>query len=177
MKPLPPQPNTFDYARSPLKSDWMDIFLCSQCRFFLGTTSGLMNLASIFGVPCALSNWITALSLPCFPADLFIQKLLFLEPENRYLRFDEFIRPPYAFASDTRLYELGLRPRDNSPEEISELAIEMYDRTAGRLDYSDEDKHLQSRARLVFDAELNTGSACRMGRDFLRRYESLFPLA
>lgn len=176
MKPLSKLPQTIDYANSPYKSDWMDIVLCAQCRFFLGTTSGLMNLASIFGVPCALTNWIGALSLPCFPADRFIYKRLFSQTENRYLKFEEFVNPPYAFATDTKLFELGVRPEDNSPQDILDLVLEMLDCVEGHHVLSPEEFALQGRARLIFDSKFCTGSACKIGQKFLEKNQSLFPM-
>ena len=56
MQPLPPVPGVVDYPHSPSKSDWMDVFLCARCRFFLGNTSGLYIVAGIFGRPSALAN-------------------------------------------------------------------------------------------------------------------------
>jgi len=37
MRPLDPMAGVVDYARSSSKSDWMDLFLCARCRFFLGS--------------------------------------------------------------------------------------------------------------------------------------------
>ena len=45
-----------DYACSDLRSDWMDIFLCAQCRFFIGCQSGLSAVPSVFGVPVVMTD-------------------------------------------------------------------------------------------------------------------------
>jgi len=47
MRPLDPIPGVVDYARSSSKSDWMDLFLCARCRFFLGNTSGYSVLRDL----------------------------------------------------------------------------------------------------------------------------------
>ena len=39
MKPLPAMEHVIDYAYSDVRSDWMDVFLCSQCRFMIGTAA------------------------------------------------------------------------------------------------------------------------------------------
>jgi len=173
MTPLPPLPNVIDYARSEMKSDWMDIFLCSQCRFFLGTLSGAINLPSIFGRPCATTNWITFRGLPNYPGDLFIMKNFWSDKEQRYLSWKEASQPPYVCSMDDRLWELGLRMEDNSPEEIRDLAQEMLERTGGSLQYSAEDERLQAKARKIFDSPYSSGSACRAGRDFLRKNQHI----
>ena len=39
MGALPPMEHVIDYAHSPAKSDWMDVFLYGGCRFFIGGPS------------------------------------------------------------------------------------------------------------------------------------------
>ena len=56
---LPKMPRVFDYARSAFRSEIADLHLIRNARFFIGTTSGLTNVAVSFGVPCALVNCVT----------------------------------------------------------------------------------------------------------------------
>ena len=56
MPPLSLKPRIIDYAHSPLKSDELDVILIAKSRFFLGTSSGLGCVATVFGVPCAVAN-------------------------------------------------------------------------------------------------------------------------
>jgi putative glycosyltransferase (TIGR04372 family) len=56
---LPRMRNLIDYARSSFKSHLMDIQLIRNARLFIGTTSGLTNVAVSMGVHCALVNCIT----------------------------------------------------------------------------------------------------------------------
>ncbi|NDH69101.1 MAG: TIGR04372 family glycosyltransferase, partial [Gammaproteobacteria bacterium] len=58
MKPLPPMRGVLDYALHPSKSAELDVFLCAQCRFFLGNTSGLFLVSTIFGVNAACANFV-----------------------------------------------------------------------------------------------------------------------
>jgi putative glycosyltransferase (TIGR04372 family) len=174
MKPLPPLPNTIDYARSSDRSDWMDIFLSSQCRFFLGSQSGLMNLPSIFGKPCAVTNWVKLCTLPCFPADTFIMKHIWSHELKRYLTLDEFVLPPYSTASDDRLYEGGIEMHDNTPEDIRDLALDMLERTSATLpQYSKEDLELQSKVKKILSSPFSTQSKCSMSPAYLRKYQQL----
>ncbi|MGH6682132.1 MAG: TIGR04372 family glycosyltransferase [Bradyrhizobium sp.] len=48
-----------DYAHSGFKSDLMDIHLIRNARAFIGTTSGLTNVAVSLGIPSAIVNGIT----------------------------------------------------------------------------------------------------------------------
>ncbi len=52
-------PRVVDYARSGFKSDKMDIHLIRHAKFFVGTTSGLANVAVSFGIPTAQVNCLT----------------------------------------------------------------------------------------------------------------------
>ena len=56
---LPTGPRVIHYASSSYKSDFMDLYLLRQAKFFIGTTSGLTNIAVSFDLPCALVNCIT----------------------------------------------------------------------------------------------------------------------
>ena len=56
---FPKMERLVDYARSPFKSDTLDLHLIRHARYFVGTTSGLTNVAVSFGVPSALVNCIT----------------------------------------------------------------------------------------------------------------------
>jgi hypothetical protein len=75
-KPLGPMKGLIDYAHSPLKSEWLDVFLCGNCLFFLGNSSGLFLLSGVFGVPSALANLIPVSScLSVGPRDIGIPKI------------------------------------------------------------------------------------------------------
>jgi len=56
---LPKFERTVDYALSGARSDVMDLHLIRHARAFIGTTSGLTNVAVSFGVPSAIVNAIT----------------------------------------------------------------------------------------------------------------------
>ncbi len=175
MRPLDPMPGVVDYARSSSKSDWMDLFLCARCRFFLGNSSGLFGLAGIFGKPSALAN-MTPLGgvYSLFPSDISIPKLL-MDAQGRMLPL------PDAFAdeaSELRLTpefaERGLRQVDNTPQEIAELAIEMLDRLDGKLKDEPDDADLQARFRaLIQPHHYCWHASARIGRAFLRRHRDL----
>ena len=87
----------------------------------------------------------------------------------------EQMTPPYVLEIDGKLAEMGFEPRDNSAEEIVEVVQEMMDIISGTISYSEEDQRLQSRVRIAFDSPFSNKSACRIGRDFLKRYAELLP--
>lgn len=75
MKPLPRCPGLVDYPHSAFKSPWMDVFLMSQCRFYIGTNSGPAFVPPLFGVPCLYTNWFPFSLCPFYPGNLLLPKL------------------------------------------------------------------------------------------------------
>jgi putative glycosyltransferase (TIGR04372 family) len=173
MSPLPPMPGLFDYARSPLKSDWMDVFLLGGCRLFIGTSSGPADVPPLFGVPCALTNWFPTGSRPFNDRDIYIPKLIQIGNPPRILRFDDMVSPPIGYAVHyERAKEINLSAVPNTPDEIRDVVIELLDRLDGEISYSDEDHWLQQTFEAVAESNFCYGNA-RMGRDFLRRHKEL----
>lgn len=116
----------YDYATSDLKSDWMDVFLCAACRFFLGTASGLAHLPPVYGVPCALTNWSPAGMRSSYGDDRFITKMIWSREEKRLLTFREMMNSPINHWQYSLFYDQrGLDVIDNDPEEITGLVQEM----------------------------------------------------
>jgi putative glycosyltransferase (TIGR04372 family) len=172
MTRLPAEERVVDYAHSPVRSDWMDVFLAASCRFFLGSSSGLFVVAWSFGRQCVLANWDSLASRPWSRQDLYIPKLWWLDADDRPLRLDELRRPPFSdgrFAETVwtqSLRDVGVRLVDSTPEEIRELAKEaLGDATVG-------DEQVQN-LRLRFDAAIGRyplGAGARVGAAFLQRH-------
>lgn len=175
MKPLPPMEHVIDYVHSDVRSDWMDIFCCAECRFFLGTTSGLFLVSFVFGVPCALANFTPMVERPWSGKDIFIPKLYWSKTKDRYFTFEEALAPQIRNCYDGRKIESsGIQLVDNTPEEINDMVVEMLDRLDGTLEYTAEDERMQKRFNKLLPYE-SYGIASRIGRDFLRNYELLLP--
>lgn len=172
---LPSIEGFVDYAHHPSRSDWMDVFLCAECRFFLGNSSGLFIVSTAFGVPCALVNMIPTSHLGYSVRDLSIPKLIWSKAQNRYLTFPEIFAGDVANFRLAKLFEYsGLIYEENTADEIRELATEMMDRQANDFITSDEDELLQERfKRLLKPGHYAFGTSSRVGSAFLRHYESL----
>ncbi|MBE9116865.1 TIGR04372 family glycosyltransferase [Lusitaniella coriacea LEGE 07157] len=172
MKPLPPQPQVIDYAHSSIKSDWMDVFLCGACRFYIGTTSGLSHVPPTFGVPCAITNWTPMGIRSAYSADVLLPKLYWSEPEQRYLSFAEVIDPSIGYIQYAPfLIEKGIKPVDNTLEEINALVVEMLERLEGSIEYTEEDICLQEQLDRI--SSQYTSYPSRLGRNFLQKYRDL----
>lgn len=176
MKVIPLQKNIIDYVHIEVKSDWMDVFLCATCKFFLGSASGLAAISNTFGIPSAIANQAPlSVVLPYFPEDVGIPKLVYSLTENRYLNFSEILSLPIGNFRHDHLYkEANLCAIDSTPEDIKALVMEMLDKIDGKIIYTDEDNVLQERFKsLMNPSHYSYRSASRIGRDFLRKYTFL----
>lgn len=181
MKPLPAMEHVIDYAHSNVRSDWMDVFLGSQCSFIIGTASGPNPISIAFGVPMVLTNYLPWNLLHFSKADLFLPRLFWSLKENRRLTFAEILSSKLSAGIDQSSYDrLGVKILENTPEEINDIVLEMVMRIEGTLTYSASDELLQERFQSL-TAECGTFLGRkdltinpRMGKDFLRKYDSLF---
>ena len=177
MVSLPPLEHVIDYAKSNHTSEWMDVFLCANCKFYLGSGSGLHVVSNIFSVPTAEANRAPmSVILPYGPRDLGISKLIWSCEEGGYLSFEEVLGSWVGDCRYTNLYdEAGLTVVENTPDDISDLAIEMLDKVDGVIVYNDEDKELQRRFKsLMKPGHYSYGSSSGVGSGFLRRHSDLF---
>ena len=165
--PLPLMYHVIDYAHSE-QHDWMDVFLWAECKFFIGTQSGPVFVPPTFGVPCVCTNFFPVLFRRWFGQDIYIPKLL--SKDGSILSFPEALKMGTVESLDF-LKKKGLKLIDNTPEEISEVVLEMVDRLKGKS-YSDEDEELQSRFNDMWEKNAFRATG-RIGRGFLNKYAYL----
>lgn len=181
MKPLPKMPRVIDYAYSKSKSDWMDVFLCAQCRFFLSTSSGLYTIALAFGVPIVMTNQLPTVAMYMLSSrDIFIPRICRSKTENRALAFSKLISPSLGFAISQLQYDrLGVDVVENTPEEIDNVVREMLERFNGHLVYSEENEYSEEQFKSLAEmcgklyGDENIRLNARVGRDFLQKYTVL----
>jgi putative glycosyltransferase (TIGR04372 family) len=176
MTPLDPAYGVIDYAHHPLRTARLDVALCARARFFLGNTSGLALVSSVFGVPGALANMIPISILGILPSDISIPKLLRIR-DGRFLSFAEALDSEIGDFRYAELYaRAGLTAVENSGEEILELVREMFDRLEGRCAWHPEDEMRQRRfMALLRPGHYSYGAASTVSAAFLRRHQDLLP--
>jgi putative glycosyltransferase (TIGR04372 family) len=123
---LPPMPRVIDYGRSIYKSGLMDIALIRGARLFIGTTSGLTNVAISFGVPAALVNCISTDAQLWHRQVRFAPKRIVLQ-NGCALSQTELTRSPWRWRQFDAavLAQHRATPIDNSSDEILETAKEV----------------------------------------------------
>ena len=168
-------PRIIDYAKK-YRTEFLDIFLCANCYFYLGDDCGLWAVPMIFRRPMAITNLIPLGNVHFwYPIYLFIPKKLWLLDEKRFLTFNEILKSDLAKAFHTDLYEQhGIEIVENSLEEIRALSVEMDDRLKGIWQSTEEDENLQKRFwDLYMPLKQNTKNFTRIGTIFLRENREL----
>lgn len=181
-------PRVIDYA-TKYHSDFMDVFLSARCAFFIGQNSGMTSLPAIFRRPMALVNIMPLgeISYAAFPDTIFIPKKYYSAKQRRLLTFREILceprllRYPGKSCDDSQAYydSIGLEIQENSPQEITELAMELEGRLRGIFKPSAEDETLQRRFSEIISAyrdrlpPLEDPQRLRIGSHFLRAHPEL----
>lgn len=128
MTPLAELPNVIDYAHHPLKSSRMDIMLCAKTKFFLGNSSGIALVSTVFGVPCALANMIPISALALGIEDVSMHKTLWSIHLNRYLTMSEIMTSPMANLNHPAHYkDFNIEVKENSAQDIKRLTNKMFE--------------------------------------------------
>jgi putative glycosyltransferase (TIGR04372 family) len=132
---LPKMDRVIDYSRSRHKSELMDLFLMRGARLFIGTTSGLTNIAISFGIPSALVNCITT------DAQLWNRNVRFVVKPiqtagGTILSQRQLTTTPWRWRmfSAELLRRDGATQLDNSTDEILEVVKEVESIADGRVD-------------------------------------------
>lgn len=129
MKKFDPMPGVVDYAHSVWRSDFMDVFLCSQARFFLGNTSGIFILSTIFSVPCALANMVPFSVRGFHPRDINIYKIMQNKLNCRPVTLTQAKNLRiFSTRASNAFSEAGVVLLENDEEDIESVVAEMLDR-------------------------------------------------
>ena len=170
-------PRVVDYARGGHRSEFMDLFLCHKCLFFLGDSSGLADVPNILRRPVVRVNSIPLnIWLNFGEYTLLIPKKLWSISEGRYLTFSEMVNSELRLFGTTQQYkDRGIEVIQNSPEEIVAVTLEMFQRLNGMWEQSEEDDKRQELFWSLWPQKemMNMRGNVYMGTEFLRQNQSL----
>lgn len=173
MKPLPTLPGLIDYNRSEIRSKQLDLFLFTQCKFFIGTSSGPILSPMLFGTPTVGANFAPVSGRLHVRNSLILPKRL-KDSGGIYMSFEDALKSNLSQDySGAALEESEWHYEENSPEEIAEASLEMVRILEGRAAYSDHDEKLQSRINSLFESLSPYGSQGRVAAEYLRISEKL----
>jgi len=169
-----------DYANHAERNDFADVYLLGNCRFYLGSESGIFAVSALFRRPFAFINF--PVPQPCY--DLypwnpvpFILKRAWHKREKRLLSLRELFRLGLASAYTTAAFSAAdVELVCNTPEEICDLATEVDDRCHGHWQADPHDEELQERFWEIFhqhNPHNRIAVKARIGAVFLRKHVDL----
>jgi len=162
MTRLPRMDRVIDYAHHPLKSPEMDLFLLAECRFFIGTTSGLTSAVQALGTPMLLLNCTSADCQFWTENTDFIVKPVYDRRARRYLSLRETYRQPVQsyLIDGAVLAKHGYEIHPNTAEEIAAATEYKLDCLLGVQHRPSESEPLmQAYRRSLADNCFNFGAA------------------
>jgi putative glycosyltransferase (TIGR04372 family) len=173
MKKIPRRERVIDYATSQQRSAEIDILLCAECAYFVGTNSGFSVVPPVFGKRCALTNW-SPIGIPnWYLDDIYIPKLVRRGKNGKYLSFTELFSSVAGWSQFMRDFKNGLVIEDNHPDDLLAVVEELHAEVFGSSrEISQKDAE---RLQRFNDIAIAHGGyvGSRMSYGFLKKYESL----
>ncbi len=121
-------PAVIDYANSPLRCDFLDIYLSATCEFFVSVGSGLDSVATLFRRPVIVTNY-----LPITPFvrqfDFVLPKTLVWKDSGTELTIGEMIQ--HSSFHDNDYKDRGITIIDNSPDQLRDAIMDFEARFRG----------------------------------------------
>lgn len=167
-------PRIMDYA-SVCRSDFMDVFLFSHCKFYVGDSAGAICFPNTFNTPVVFVNSVPLSFLARNKNALTIPKKCMDKRTGRILGFREIFDKGMDMWLSAKDYdEAGIETIENTPQEITDVVMEMHLRLEGQWEPASEDERLQQRFRAAIpDGHRLKGFVSRIGTAFLRNNQDL----
>jgi putative glycosyltransferase (TIGR04372 family) len=177
MTSLAPRDKVVDYATNSRRSPEMDIYLCAECKYFVGTNSGFSVVPPMFGKRCVLTNW-SPIGIPnWYLDDVYIPKLVRKVSEDRYLTYSEMYDSFAGWSQFARDFDSAtFSIEDNTPEDLLDVVEEVHHEIFGTGPAPDaEDQH---RLQAFNEISLARGGyvGSRMSYRFLKKYPQLLEI-
>ena len=167
-------PDVVDYANK-YRTDFLDVFLISRCKFLLVGNTGLFWMNAIFGkstLHCDLYD----IRHQVLTRDLMIFQKVWLINEKRLANVSEMLKMKSEYSDERHQARLGVELVKNTADEIYVACQEMNARIDGTWKSTPEDEELQQRyLDLVnkYSDQPTWRGGGRVGTQFLRDNQDL----
>jgi putative glycosyltransferase (TIGR04372 family) len=116
-------PGVVDYANSPERSDFLDIWLVAHSHFCISNSTGLDEVATVFRRPILLVDFLPLRDIRTAGVSIGMPKHLKWHSSTNHLSLDEYLEIDFR---DSRKYnQHGVRIESLTSGEIEEAAREM----------------------------------------------------
>ena len=168
-----------DYATTA-RTELLDLYLGANCKFFIGSVSGILGVPMAFRKPAIHTNFICIGDyikwlVSWQPHDMWIPKKFWLANERRFMTNSEIIEAESGvLAGPWWRRETGIDLLENTPEEILAVTMEMNARLNGTWESRKEDEEMQAQFWARYSPPwANALPRARIGAKFLRNHMEL----
>ncbi len=139
-------PMIIDYANSELKSDFMDIFLGSNCEFSISTSYGFDSIPYVSNKPMAMIT-VPVVDFRAHSKRIFILSRRHVDVRTGLdLSLKEIFMRGLAFADTTDYYsKQKVKIIEPNADEIKDFIIEFYNKIYKKQDFSKDEVQLQEK--------------------------------
>lgn len=147
---LPKIKGLIDYPFSDIKSDFMDIFLTANCKFFMGTSSGPAAVSQYFNKPLLLVNCLPVAGyFELKKQDMFLPKILRDKNSKKVINLKRYFNLPINnYLEDNAFKKNKIMITDNSVNELKLSALEMINKCFEKKNNSLIQKNLAFKKQL-----------------------------
>ena len=174
MTKIQPRDHVIDYATSSQRSPEIDVLLCAECSYLVGTNSGFSLIPPIFGKRCALTNWSPVAVPNWYLDDIYIPKLVRRRGSNKCLSFTELFSSFAGWSQFQRDFrKSALWIEDNTPDDLLATVQELHAEVFG--DDTEITAEDESRLSRFNEIAVSHGGyvGSRMSYRFLAKYPQL----
>lgn len=144
-------PDILDYANK-YQDDLLDFYLLANCKFMIGSDSGLTTVALYWRTPVLMINTLGIVygyeGQVYTETTMYIPKKFYSEKKQRYLNLYEICDMENKCdwtENNVEYVKYGIAIQDNTEEEIYLAVKEMNDRLAGVWKESEEEKNARNK--------------------------------
>lgn len=139
-------PLIIDYSFSDYRNDFLDVYLGGNCKFCISTGFGFDAIPYVFRKPIAYVYTPIGYLFSFTQNSVAIFKNYYSEDKKKYLNINEIFNEDLAFIHDSEiLNKKKIILKENSPEEIKDLVIEMDNRLNNNFELSVNEIELQNK--------------------------------
>ena len=167
-------PGVIDYATQQ-RSDFLDVFLLSRCKFLLVGNTGLFWITAIFGKP-TLHCDLYDIRHQVLTRDVMIFQKVWMRNENRVATVSEMLKMRSEYSDERHQGRLGVELIKNTADEILAACNEMNSRIDGTWITTPQDEELQQKYLdlvIKYSDQPTWRGGGRVGTQFLRDNQDL----
>ena len=167
-------PDVVDYAIR-YRTDFLDVFLISRCKFLLVGNTGLFWVSTMFGIPTVHCDVYDVRHIQPV-GHLYTFQKVWLINEKRLATVSEMLKMKSEYSDERHQARLGVELVKNSADEIFIACQEMNSRIDGTWETTPEDEELQRRYLdlvVEYSDQPTWRGGGRVGSQFLRANQDL----